>query len=264
MHEMTRFSHKTYLFYLFKRLFPSKRIFAYPHATALNYFHHYKKKVFDPENVTLLVFDEKSGSNYRNLGYENQYVVGFPKFFGGWTEYLRGVDGGSGKEPCVVIYSRGIHPISMDAENYRYLYESAYRTIREKFGNVPILVKLHPREDRAVFEEIRRANRMENVELVTLHPAVLARNALVTVSYYTSAILDALAVGVPSVDYYVESRRFREIETMGSIYRLVGIDSVDDEAGLAAFFDRVIAGKYEPPAIMGAGGAFRHVDVDFL
>jgi hypothetical protein len=106
------------------------------------------------------------------------------------------------------------------------------------------VVKLHPREDRSVFDHIVESNMMENIEVSSVHPGVLARNALLTISFYTSAILDALAFDVPSVEYYIESKRFRESETRGSVYRLMGIDSVDSEAGLVAFFDKIVDGTW--------------------
>ena len=57
-------------------------------------------------------------------------------------------------------------------------------------------------------------------------------------------------MGVPSIEYYVEAKKFRECEPEGSVYKKLGIDSVDNIEQLECFIDKVLIGKYQLPPIV--------------
>ena len=54
----------------------------------------------------------------------------------------------------------------------------------------------------------------KNIHISSEHSAVLASNAMLTITFYNSCLLDSLSLGVPSVEYYIEAEKFRaEVET---------------------------------------------------
>ena len=70
------------------------------------------------------------------------------------------------------------------------------------------------------------------------------------VSFWGSVILDSLAFGITTIEFFIEAEKFRQVEPEGSAYKKVGIHSTDNELGLEKFINSVIENKYIPPNII--------------
>ena len=77
-----------------------------------------------------------------------------------------------------------------------------------------------------------------------------ARDALLGITFWGGVILDALALNIPAVEFYVEAKRFLEAEPEGSAYKKLGIHTADNEQELGDFIDSVLDGSYKKPMII--------------
>jgi len=96
----------------------------------------------------------------------------------------------------------------------------------------------------------------KNVVLSDQPIAALLVTTSVAINIFGSAILWPLGLGIPAVEFFIESERFLELETSGSPYRNVGIDSVSTKEGLIEFLTQVKKGDYRLPAIIQELGEF--------
>ena len=235
---------------LFKLL--KKNNYVYFHGHALNQPSKLKQKVKINKNATALSFDESILDFWKQKGYKKISVIGFPKFYKSWLNVIRSdnrfdlID-----RNYIVIYSRNYeHKYYMDKDIYISLIKETYLCIRKFFPSYKILIKTHPREDEQFLKKLIKDNNYENIEITELHSTILAKKAKMIVSFWTSAILDSLSLNVPSVEFYKEAKNFRVLEPNGSLYKVMGIDSVDNEKDLSKFMEKVIANKYSIPEIV--------------
>ena len=153
----------------------------------------------------------------------------------------------------------------MDKEIYVQLLTSSIEIINRELKDASITVKPHPREDPSLIQEIITRNHFLNVNISHQHAGVLSIDALFTISFWGSTVLDALAIGVPAVEYYIEAERFREAEPDGSSYKALGIDSVSNPDDLANFIRRVINSDYnEPPFVTELNREANSVGIDIV
>jgi hypothetical protein len=249
MHEFTKQMYQVYMLYLMA-FWSGKRIYTYNHAGSLN-LNTRAKRVSRWGKSVALSFDERTEGTFHAMGYDTVKTIGHPWFFPAWKSLIvdYAEESGTGRGH-IVIYSRNIHPDCMDADIYENLHMEAYRTIGELFGEIRIVVKPHPKEDMTNLEHIiERSGMARYIEISNEHPMVLAIGATVAISLYTSAILSAIAMGTPAVEYYRESSGFREREPMGSAYAGIGIRSCSEEEELKSFLISLKKGEYESPQI---------------
>lgn len=249
MHEYTKNMYQVYMLYIAQKLDKSKRIFIYNHAASLNFTSNVTSKVSSMGSTTLLSFHSDSNNTMMEMGYEKIYVIGHPKFYPAWGDFIKSLIDLS-NEKYILIYSRNIHSDCMDHEIYVKLHITTYNTIRKMYGNKKIIIKPHPKEDINALNSIIQKNKMRNVEISYAQSMYLGCMAELVIVFYSSTILDSLSLDVPSVEYYIESKNFRNIEPEGSIYKNLGIDSVSDQKGLEEFIQEVQSGKYEIPIIV--------------
>ena len=67
----------------------------------------------------------------------------------------------------------------MEEDKYKKLLLSSYDKIRKIFGEIQILIKPHPREDRTFIKNIISSQKMNNIFLTDLNLNQLSVNALV-------------------------------------------------------------------------------------
>ena len=247
MHEYSNVFIATEPIYWVNRWLGTK-IFTYHHGHSIDIDTVASRKIKNSNRVTFLNFHEHSNSFVMDLGFNDQFIIGYPKFFNIWLGMVSDYSGTKRKH--VIIYTRGIHQFYMDKDKYKFLLESSYKVIRETLGNIDIIIKPHPREGHDVINKIINRISGKNIYISTEHAAVLASNAILAISFWTSAILDSLSFGVPSVEYYIEADRFREIEPNGSSYRKLGIDSVSNQNDLKFFINDLVSGGYKTPVIV--------------
>ena len=250
MHEISNQKDSTRILYLFQTIL-RKRIFTYHHGNEISIDKTAASKRAWAVKSTILLFHHHNSKYMKELGYVTQNVIGYPPFFTEWIELINNYSSGTiSQNPIVLIYSRHINERYMDPEKYVILMGSTLNVVRKKFGNINIVIKPHPREEIRKIEEILRSQKISNVKVSYEHPAVLAKNAKIAITFWGSVILESLSMGVPTVEYYLESNNFREDYPKGSNYKAVGIHSVSDEQGLEAFVDSVLNESYNFPPII--------------
>ena len=226
-------------------------ILIYQHAMSFNQPNSIPKNNFlKPE--TFLLFSKLNKEYMLDLGYHNNLIIGFPKFYKIWVDFIglysqKKID----KKKNVVIFTRvAPHNYYLSIEDYKYLLSESYKSIRELVGNCTVIIKPHPRENFTDIKNLINSNNFTNVEISNEHSAVLSKDAFLTISFWSSTILDSLSVDTPAVEFFKESKKFRQIEPKGSLYKYHGIDSVDNVYDLKKFINKVIDNKYSKPEIL--------------
>jgi len=235
-------------FILFSLL--KKRNYVYHHGHAFTQEVRFKSNISINKNAIVLLFDEICKAHWTSIyGYSNFHLLGFPKFFKNWINFIKDYNNYDIKyEKYVVIYSRqSHHKYYMDVEKYNYLLISSYKSIRENLPDYKIYIKTHPRENTDYLKKIIKENNMKNIEITFLHSSILAKNAFIIISYWTSSILESLSLKIPSVEFYIEADNFRIVEPKGSIYKYVGIHTVKTKEELDQFIINCIKNNYIYP-----------------
>jgi len=149
----------------------------------------------------------------------------------------------------------------MDPDKYTYLVTSSYKAIRSVYGLCKILIKPHPRENIDYLNNIINKNNFKQLFLTNEHAGVLSNKAILTISFWTSTILDSLAQNTPAIEYYVESKNFRIVEPKGSLYKMYGIDSASNQFELTNFLNKVKISSYKQPAIIKEFRKIENLDI---
>ena len=245
-----------------------KKIFTYHHGHAIiisSAAAEARRKVKFSDRVTLLNFHKHNERNARAQGFVNQFFIGYPKFFNTWistvSKYSKAKYSKDDRK-CVVIYTRGVHEYYMDKDKYEFLLVSSYKTVRSILGDVEIIVKPHPRECLSFINQIIDKISGKNIHISLEHSGVIASNAILAITLFNSCLLDSLSLGVPSVEYYIEAEKFREVEPNGSSYRNMGVDSVSNPNSLKLFINNVVLGKYKIPNHIK--DLSEHKDISFM
>ncbi len=247
-------------FILFK--FLRKKNYVYHHGHSLNQVPKNKSNIKINLNAKVLSFHNLNFESWEKKGYNNITTVGFPKFFPSWINLINNYKKFDIKDNYIVIYSRAAeHKFYMNKENYKYLLISSYKCIRQIFPNYKIFIKVHPREELSYITEIIKDNSMKNIEISYLHSGILAKNAKLTISFWSSTILDSLSLNIPSIEFYKEHTNFRILEPNGSLYKLVGIHSASSKIELLDFMNVVKNNKYKKPKIIEEFKNYKNLEV---
>jgi len=243
--------------------FLNKKILCYIHGHAVNSSSRFIQRMDFKRNVTLLNFHEHNRRALEKYGYNKQHILGYPKFFSEWKNLTNNYISSTSnrKEKAVIIFSRPIHPYYMDKSKYEKLLLNSFKVIRLKYKTIPIIIKPHPREELTEIKKILSESNQRNYFFSTEDASVVSQGAILAISFWTSAILASLANNVPSVEYYIESERFREIEPKGSAYKNLGINSVSNISELSNFIDQVKNEKYIFPEIINEISKVKNLNI---
>jgi len=227
--------------------FLQRKIYIYVHAHACNIDTRIKQINFCPKNGCLLNFHEHSTKTYESAGYDCQVIIGYPKFYKQWKLFLLNNFSTFQKQKYILIFSRSINKYYMPEKLYGELFYESITTVKKIFGpNKLIVIKPHPREDIKFLK--RTLNKFQgNFQISLDESSLLSLNADATISFWTSAILSSVALGIPSVEFYKESALFQEIEPKGSAYKRIGLNSVKNKHELHKFLLSVYHGEYCEP-----------------
>ena len=254
MHESSDQKTSTKIIKIIATMF-KKKILVYHHGHSFNqpnpYLTSQNKKV-NEKYLVFLLFTCHNQRWAKSLGYNNNLIIGFPKFYKNWVNFVKKYALKNILEKkYVIIYSRNFpHEYYMGKTQYNFLINSSYKAIRDQLPNIKIYIKPHPREDIKKLNLIIKQKKFKSTFVSNEHSAVLANNAFFTISFFCSSIMDGLAQNIPSVEFYVESERFREMEPTGSMYKELGIHSASTKKDLSNFIEKVIDKSYKFPSII--------------
>ena len=106
---------------------------------------------------------------------------------------------------------------------------------------------------------------MKNVKISFCHAGVLSKNAIMALSFWTSAVFDSFSLKVPTIEFYKEANNFRKVEPKGSLYKLIGFDSVDTKEQLEEKIETIYSKKYKfPPILTELRNNNKNVDFSFV
>jgi len=252
MHEISNQTKSTEFMYKMKEGGGGRQtIITYHHGSGILIGVKVEKEVKQASEVIHLSFHAHNAEALELMGFRDLRVVGYTQFY---PEYIRLVnkysESRSRAQKYVLILSRHVHPFYMDDDKYEFLLRTTCQVVRKCLGDIRIVVKPHPRETLDRVQQIFSEMEIENYEFSTENPAVLAKEAMLSISYFGSSVLSALAMQVPAVEYFIEPRRFREAEVDGSWYKKFGVDSVETPEELEEFIERVKRGEYKKPEIV--------------
>jgi hypothetical protein len=86
-------------------------------------------------------------------------------------------------------------------ENYRYLVHNALQVILQR-TDTWVIIKPHPREDKERLKALLAEFPSDRWMLVELSTLALASICAVNVSFWSSAVLDSIAVGTPAIEFH--------------------------------------------------------------
>ncbi len=228
IHDYT--SHRLILYpiYIISKIKKSK-IFAIPHGLGVQIDTAVIEKADILGDVSMLIFDHETINFHKKYGYEKIINIGYVKFYDEWIDLLSKYKNTQEKSCSkkIVILSRHVHELYMDYEKYEYLLTSFFEYVTSHYISHDIYIKIHPRESEKLILEIAKKSGVA-VHIVRDHPAVACMDAILVVSFWTSAIIDASALGVPAIEYYIEADNFRVAEPSGSVFKKIGFKSVSD------------------------------------
>ena len=139
--------------------------------------------------------------------------IGYPKFFPAWSDYLRKRTGLNARNctgiPKILILTRG--EVEGSAEQILtnkqlfLLLTDIFQALTSKLGEFNVLLKPHPAQDLAPLEKIRDAY-ASSTKLVSDHAGLLAASADLVITTWSTAIIDSLALYIPSIEYFKTDR----------------------------------------------------------
>ena len=226
MHEFTNQILSTRPIYFANYIFNFK-IYTYRHAHSLVINRDPKIRRQDSDKAIFLAFHEHNTLEAGKLGYMDQVIIGYPKFYSTWIDIVNNYSRSKKfSKKVVVIYTRRVDSSFLSLPDYEYLLTTSFKVIRKHFGSIKIIIKPHPRENIKTVIKIINNSGYTNIDISNEHAAVLSKYAIMTISFWTSAILDALSMEIPSVEYFIKSAVFLKHQSNISDYQRVGIDSV--------------------------------------
>jgi len=242
MHEVTNQWSSTKMMYWFR----GRPIFSYMHGHGITASTVFNNKVSRAQDVTYLNFHEHNRVAIEKMGLLNQVIVGYPKLSRDWNQLVRSYRPSTPiVKNAIVIFTRSINATYMSEKNYFALLSASFNAIRQTLGEVPIVVKMHPREDEHVGARIMREVGFDRQTSVsTEHAAILARDALATITFWGSTVFDGLCMNKPTIEFFVEGPDFRKSEPRGSAYKEMGFHSVSNQSQLERILERVAQGTY--------------------
>jgi len=251
MHEISNQTLTTRELYRFSALL-GKPIVSYGHGAGTSMGARVSRKIEGADLVTHLRYHEHDREFLSQSGFIRQVEIGYPQFYPEWQQLVHKFREEILEDSDhVLLLTRTVSKHYMDRENYIHLLKTSCEAIREKCGEILIVVKPHPREDDKFLREVLETINLQNFEISREHTAVLSRNAKIVIAFYSGAIFHPLSLGVPAVEYYIEAKHYREIRPKGSPYKQLGIQSVSNKEGLNMVLDQVLENKYVEPEIVG-------------
>lgn len=238
---------------------PFSRVIFYHHAYALLNGEIEKKQIenlvdFDERyngghHQPLLIAHNETEIKYRekvgfktdniviagNLGYDKKWMNILKNNSGSLDEL---VNDKKSYEKVIFIPTRDIHRKYLSKENSDYLLMSL-DTIISDYPKYLFLLKPHPRQ-RNINEYINLKEKYENCKITDISTITASEESDLVVSYWSSAITDALAVNTPVIEFHRhEDWHFQLVNTdkgLVSLYHYLGLcpfyTNVDDVKSL--------------------------------
>jgi hypothetical protein len=230
---------------LLKQACPRARLILFPHAYALHASgqgplateYRRTKKDFDQEAIdALLVSSPLDVEPWSSMLEQRKILVaGATGYTQWWTaileryarDQLGGLRAQANGRKIVLLTTRGPSESYLTEENYRYLLTSSVEAVLAR-PDTFIVLKPHPREDIDHLRELLAKFPSDRIALTGLNTLAVASISALNLSFWSSAVLDSIAVGTPAIEFH----RFHEpipqsvIDDTGeiaSLYTILGL-----------------------------------------
>ena len=184
---------------------------------------------------------------------ERLLVSGYPPFYQAWRRHVASQAAAAfpameGKR-LFVVFSRGPAPHKpeegqiMTAEMEVRLLTDIVSVVQEGWPDARVWIKPHPYQEPAFLQRLAR----EHSRVEIRHESVQRLSALadIAISTYSSASLDALAYGKPSIEYFEETANFLAAHPGGSTFGEYGVVICRSRAELQCALERAVASSDE-------------------
>jgi len=162
-------------------------------------------------NQPLLFLNREGDSNYYiQIGFkqENIFISGFPGYSQEWLKILYRQMGSATEynkqefTKIVLVTMRDVHAFYLTKENFDYQLEAIF-WLAKKLPDYQFILKPHPRQKNLNLIK-EKCNSLVNKNVIIRHENVLFLAALsnIVVSYWSSSIVDAIAVGKPVIEFH--------------------------------------------------------------
>lgn len=204
---------------LLKQACPRARLILYPHAYALHGSGQAPlaaeqgrtRKDFDQEAIDMLLvsspLDVEPWSS--KLDQRKILVLGATGYTRWWAailqqyarQQLAGLREQANGRKIVLLTTRGPHDAFLIEENYRYLLTNAVQAVLAR-SDTFIVLKPHPREDIDHLRELIAKFPSDRIALTGLNTLAVAGISALNLSFWSSAVLDSIAVGTPAIEFH--------------------------------------------------------------
>jgi hypothetical protein len=182
----------------------------------------------------LMVFNRRHAQTVADKAGDSHLIeTGYQLLFPAWrklvsqSSYCRTYSRGTRLE--VVLFTRGETPGRPPEENVvphanlARLFGDIVAALDDTGRDWHLRIKPHPIQDVAFLRDLI-ADRA-NIEIVYEAPALLAATADLAISTYSSTVVDTLAFGVPTIEYFFETPFFQAKHPTGSPFPDLGVKS---------------------------------------
>lgn len=243
---------------------PFSRIIYYHHAYALlngeidreqiQSLTNFSTKFDGAHHQPLLIAHNEAEIKYREkagFNIENIIVAGNLGYHENWIKILKDYSESldkllldkKGYEKVIFIPVRDTHKIYLSKENSDYLIKSLDAII-SSYPNYLFILKPHPRQ-KNIHEYTKLGEKHRNCRFTDLNTITASKEADLVVCYWSSAIIDALAVNTPVVEFHRHKDwHFQLVNTdkgLVSLYHYLGLcpfyTNVDDIKSLLGDID---------------------------
>ena len=236
--ETTNQISKDLIFYFLNNIL-KKKFLILSHGHSYNVPNdNFKSNPVKPINYECLIFSKKHIKWFNSMGYYENKIIGFPKFFSNWAKEISKYHNFK-KKNNYIIFSRPPHKFYMSKKNYKYLLNSSLEAILKIDDTANIYIKPHPRES---FDQFKRNIKKiyiknKNINFTNLNSMSLCKDAKLIISFWTSAILESIIYNKPAIEYHIEGKNFKKVEPKGSLNKLLGFTTVRNRKELLYFLN---------------------------
>jgi hypothetical protein len=118
----------------------------------------------------------------------------------------------------VLLTLRDVHKLFLSEENFDYLLRSSMEFLFQK-TDCFVIIKPHPRQDIGRLQTALQDVPQERYTISYLNTFVISKFAHVNLSFWSSAVTDCLAMGVPSIEFHRYHTPFNQtVERGGTLH----------------------------------------------
>lgn len=204
---------QTKLQLLLRKKFKNAKVVLFPHATAL----YLKERITDKYLVqkaaeALLVYSDL-GLEWAKYSYPNVrefMVTGFPRYDQWWKDALLNDEAfimsneykiSMQFEKVILLLSQSVRPSVLDYNVIDYIIKSV-ADVAMSFNDSLLIIKPHPRQKIEEIQSIMKSFPKDRWLITGIQAIQASMLANIVVSTASSAMLDALSVGKPVIDFF--------------------------------------------------------------